>query len=646
MKEFRRYCLTIKLIAMKTKLLIFLVIGMSYCSIGLPQNSESSFPRRIDSEFLNPKADRNWEFVKNRLFDGSTNKVKRYNSDIRIKLYGNPTKDDSTIITVLIGELKSIITTVDVRYVNEKGNLVITFQNKPDSKFYGGKSASGIGNNYESTKKFLKDHLRSESSKKLFARYDTLQNDYSAIKLSFNDSIPFADRKSYIEYMIIQSLCVINIKSYSFLNIDRKSSILGKAYTDQDPLTTQFDERDKFLLSKLYSTDFQKQFKKYISGSYSYQYYMNFVNKGLMRSLGVSAAIIVTLLILMVTYKPIFRRKFKRQYLNYLLPTFVIVTIIYLIQFIYLIITTSPPSPFGSVFNIVAGVPFTALIASTLYFLVEKVVFLIKINRKLQAIIKVSLLFLFILFPCYYLNSSEIKFSGKFLIFCALALVISAGRGILLYIEYSEELLVQAKDAEINKLKELKSRAEIQSLHSRINPHFLYNSLNSIAGLAHSNPDKTEKMALSLSDLFRYSVTRKVEQMSSIKEEIDMVRSYLEIEQIRFGERLSFNIDVDKSIENLQISRFIIQPLVENAIKHGVSEVDGKGEITISVLKNIEGITISVGDNGPSFPDGLVSGHGLQSLYDLLNLIYGDKAKVNWMNTPEKRITVTIPQTV
>jgi sensor histidine kinase YesM len=124
-----------------------------------------------------------------------------------------------------------------------------------------------------------------------------------------------------------------------------------------------------------------------------------------------------------------------------------------------------------------------------------------------------------------------------------------------------------------------------------------------------------------------------------------MVRTYLEIEQIRFGERMTFSIIVDKSIENQQISRFLFQPLVENAIKHGISNIDGKGEISISVMKIKEEIVITVGDNGPSFPDGLVSGYGLQSLYDLLNLIYGDKAKVNWQNTPNKQITVTIPQT-
>ena len=151
-------------------------------------------------------------------------------------------------------------------------------------------------------------------------------------------------------------------------------------------------------------------------------------------------------------------------------------------------------------------------------------------------------------------------------------------------------------------------------------------------------------MALSLSDLFRYTMNRKEEQLSTIKEEVEMVNTYLEIEQIRFGDKMSFAIDVDKSVENQQISRFIIQPLVENAIKHGISKIEGKGEILISVSKIQDGIKIAVSDNGPLFPEGLVSGYGLQGLYDLLNLIYGDKAKVNWQNTPKKQIIVTIPQ--
>lgn len=628
---------------MKTKLLLLIIIGLPFYSSVYSQSPFLSFPKNPEHEVLNPKTDANWEFVKDRLFDGSTNNVKKYISDIRIKLYGNPTFEDSTIITGLVGELRKIITTVDVRIVKERGNLVLTFLNHPDVKLYGEKRVIGIGNNYEIVKNARNEKRRSENYRQFFARFDTLENDYSAIALSFNNSISYYDRKTFIEYYIVQSLCIVNEKSYKYRSITIKGAILGKAYLDQDPLNTQFDQKDKFLLSKLYSADFQKQFKEYMIKGYSKLYYLNFVSKGFMRSLAISSSIILTILILLLTFKPVFRHNFKKQYFKYLFPGLIISTTILLIQYTYLIILSTPPYLKGGILNVAILAPVIAIIASTLLFLIEKILIRQVMEESVKSVMKVSILFLFILVPLYYLFSTVLESSGKFLTFCAIAIVLSIGRGILLYIKYSEALLIRVKDSEISKLKELKAKAEVQSLHSRINPHFLYNSLNTIAGLAHSDPDKTERMALSLSDLFRYSINRKDEQMSSIKEEVEMVRSYLEIEQIRFGEKLSFKIDIDETIENLGIPRNILQPIVENAIKHGVSNIEDKGIINISIRKDGKMLIITVYDNGPVFPDGLVSGYGLQSLYDLLNLIYGEKASVNWQNDPEKFIWVTIP---
>jgi hypothetical protein len=204
---------------MKSKLLLLLLIGLSICSTTFSQSPFLSFPKGPEYEVLNPKADENWEFVKDRLFDGSTNNVKKYISDIRIKLDGNPTYEDSTIINELIGELKDIIKTVDVRLVKEKGNLVLTFLNHPDVKLYGDKSIIGIGNNYEIVKNARKEKRRSENYRQIFARFDTLENDYSAIALSFNNSMSYYDRKTFIEYYIVQSLCIVNEKSYKYRNI-------------------------------------------------------------------------------------------------------------------------------------------------------------------------------------------------------------------------------------------------------------------------------------------------------------------------------------------------------------------------------------------------------------------------------------------
>ncbi len=85
-----------------------------------------------------------------------------------------------------------------------------------------------------------------------------------------------------------------------------------------------------------------------------------------------------------------------------------------------------------------------------------------------------------------------------------------------------------------------------------------------------------------------------------------------------------------------------MQPLVENAIKHGISKIEGHGKILLIVSKKDNGILISVQDNGPNFPEGLVSGHGLQTVYDLLKFSYAEKAEMSWHNEPQKEIIIRI----
>ncbi len=172
------------------------------------------------------------------------------------------------------------------------------------------------------------------------------------------------------------------------------------------------------------------------------------------------------------------------------------------------------------------------------------------------------------------------------------------------------------------------------------------NSLNSIASLAPVDAQKTQKMAHSLSDLFKYSINRKDKKTNTILDEVNMVKTYLDIEKIRFGDRLQFTVDADKKLEKYQIPLFLIQPLVENAVKHGISKNEGEGNIGLKISKEQNEIIISVSDNGPDFPEGLLSGHGLQTVFDLLRLTYGDKATLNWTNTPRKMIIITIPEII
>ncbi|MEA5260731.1 histidine kinase [Arcicella aquatica] len=225
-------------------------------------------------------------------------------------------------------------------------------------------------------------------------------------------------------------------------------------------------------------------------------------------------------------------------------------------------------------------------------------------------------------------------------------MAIASLRALIGYFIFKERNLMIENETKLANLRELKAKAELKSLQSQINPHFLYNSLNSIASLAPIDAQKTQKMAHSLSDLFKYSINRKDKKTSTVHDEVEMVKTYLDIEKIRFGDRLQFTVTVDKDLENHEIPLFLIQPLVENAVKHGISRNEGIGKIDLKIAKEQNEITIAVSDNGPDFPEGLLSGHGLQTVFDLLRLTYGDKATLNWTNTPEKMIIITIPESI
>jgi two-component system LytT family sensor kinase len=202
---------------------------------------------------------------------------------------------------------------------------------------------------------------------------------------------------------------------------------------------------------------------------------------------------------------------------------------------------------------------------------------------------------------------------------------------------------LKEKELDLVKVKQLITQAELQTLQSKINPHFLYNSLNSIASLIHQDADKAEDMTLKLSRLFRYSINSAQNNMALVTEEIEIVNTYLAIEKVRFGDRLHFTIQVDDAIKSNQVPRFLIQPLVENALKHGLNDLAANGELKINLTKDKENIVIIIGDNGKPFPTELDMGYGLQSTYDKLALLYADNYQVQITNSPEKQVKIIIP---
>ncbi len=149
-------------------------------------------------------------------------------------------------------------------------------------------------------------------------------------------------------------------------------------------------------------------------------------------------------------------------------------------------------------------------------------------------------------------------------------------------------------------------------------------------------------MATGLSELFRYSINKENKTYVSIAEELKMVKKYLEIEKTRFGSKLEYKINADESALEKQIPKFLIQPLVENAVKHGLSKIKKTGKIVVEVKQLERALSISIYDNGPDFPKEPVSGYGLQNLHDKLAIIYGDDAVINWENGANKNFNIML----
>lgn len=165
--------------------------------------------------------------------------------------------------------------------------------------------------------------------------------------------------------------------------------------------------------------------------------------------------------------------------------------------------------------------------------------------------------------------------------------------------------------------------SEIAALRAQINPHFLFNALNALNAIIPAGATAARKTLLNLADIFRYSLSSK-QQLVSLADEIDIVEAYLQIERLRLADRLTTRIEIDEGVRFNRVPALSIQPLVENAVKHGVSRKADGGEVRVSACEDSGGLRVEVADNGPGFdthaqPGG---GHGLRSVERRLQLCY------------------------
>lgn len=205
---------------------------------------------------------------------------------------------------------------------------------------------------------------------------------------------------------------------------------------------------------------------------------------------------------------------------------------------------------------------------------------------------------------------------------------------------------VRRTELRAEKIQREALRAQLEVLQSRMNPHFVFNSLNTVAGLVADDPSKAESMIEGLAALFRYSLSQSQRTWVRLGDELEMVRHYLDVEGLRFGERMQTHMAVEPGSDDLLVPPLILQPLVENAVHHGVERRPGGTRVEIEIARPDRQLILRVAnelaesDEVPS----LGAGYAMKNVEERLRLLYGAEARLD--STREHgwySVTVSLP---
>ena len=196
-------------------------------------------------------------------------------------------------------------------------------------------------------------------------------------------------------------------------------------------------------------------------------------------------------------------------------------------------------------------------------------------------------------------------------------------------VQLMEERLHEKEVAE-EREKKLAAEARLRLLESRIHPHFLFNTLNSISSLIAVNPARAEQIVGRLAGLLRASLDSSNQPLIPLRQEMAMVENYIDIETVRFGDKLRGSVNVPANLQEAKVPPMSIQSLVENAVKHGITPQSGGGAVLVTAAGDNGNLRIEVRDSGPGFDLAAIpAGHGLDSLVERLDTLFGAKARLN-----------------
>ena len=207
-------------------------------------------------------------------------------------------------------------------------------------------------------------------------------------------------------------------------------------------------------------------------------------------------------------------------------------------------------------------------------------------------------------------------------------------------------LELRTREVEKERANKLVAEARLSSLESRIHPHFLFNTLNSIAALIPSDPKRAEDTVGKLASLLRFSLNANHGSLVPLAQEVKIVRDYLEIERTRFGARLRYEIDVPEVIETVKVPPLALQSLVENCIKHVVAHRAEGAMIRITASREDGRVRLQVTDDGPGFSlEAISPEHGLGNLIARLELLFGERGQLEITRKDEKTaVSILFPE--
>ena len=208
--------------------------------------------------------------------------------------------------------------------------------------------------------------------------------------------------------------------------------------------------------------------------------------------------------------------------------------------------------------------------------------------------------------------------------------------------------LSRERELRASQLEAQLAAARLERLQTQLHPHFLFNALNSVLPLVFRDRDAAARTVSQLEELLRRSLDSDAAQLVPLSRELEFLEIYLEIQRTRFPDRLRVSFDVPAELATARVPNLILQPIVENAIKHGVSAQPGAGQVAISAAREDGMLVLRVRDDGPGISDpprppvGRGSGLGLANTRERLRQLYGEEQRLDLVNVPEGGLEVSV----